>query len=305
MDGVFLPSLGKLLSSTQHLHSLSLQIPKVAFVTPDELLVSLANLTHLTFLSLDFPIVTPRHPNAGQPRPVSPSQIVALLPSLTQFVYCGEVHHLEALVAGIDMPAIESLNIKLFHRLTFTIPHLSDLIAGTMLLNQGSIARVDFTRLSSELHVYPRIEDARALSSKGVHIVVSGYQFDWQVHSMAQLCHALAPGLRNVQSLFLGHHLERLGLKWREEAQPLLWNTLLAGFERTKTLWVSKALVPEVGHALDPEVMEGSADDLMPVLDAIVASSDEVSWSLQPAVGNAFGPLHAARPAISLTYVDT
>ncbi|KAI0258121.1 hypothetical protein BC834DRAFT_975473 [Gloeopeniophorella convolvens] len=304
LDNVLPPSLARLLSSTQQLTSLSLQIPKIACIYPDELLAPLDNLPHLTYLSVKLTPMTLQSSGTGSIALGLASQNIVLLPRLEQFVFCGDSWYLEALLSGIDVSSVESLNIKLLFRLNFTIPHLSDLIASAPLLSHGSIARVDFTPSSGELHIYPRIEDAQAISAAGVHIVVPNKRFDWQTYSIAQLCHALGPGLSRVQSLFVGYHLKKLPLQWRREVPPSIWTMVLQAFWGVRTLWVSKALVSELLRALHPGD-GGSVDDLpMPALDAIVAPSDEpYSRRVQSIVHEAFEPFCAARPNVQLTYV--
>jgi hypothetical protein len=148
------PTLPKLLLSTSDLVQLHLlQLPTYGCISLDAMATSLSALTRLQCLSIAFqrwgiqPPQGTRHP---------PPQTHAVLPSLTDFRFEGVSEYLDDLVALIDAPHLQSVNIEFFDRLNFQIGQLSRLISHAGMLRSFGHAEVLFTRLSVHTRLYSR-----------------------------------------------------------------------------------------------------------------------------------------------------
>ncbi|KAI0291196.1 hypothetical protein B0F90DRAFT_1778834 [Multifurca ochricompacta] len=278
LDGAYLPTLPSLLSSARFLTSLALRVPKNEHHSPGELAECLHALLQLKDLSLNFlafdpsSLINTESSHSGQ----QVSEQHFILPQLEQFDYCGESRYLEVLVGGLRMPHLKHLDVRLFPRLTFTTPHLSRLIENSINLVRFS-ARIIFTSNFAVLHIHPPSDDDESGRRSGMRIIVSHERFDWQVHSMAQICSGLSPVLSDdVRNLIFDHDLDKLPSNWQGEVDPSLWLALLAPFRHVQNMWCSVALVEELGNALAAEVGDGSEADevaaVVPELSMIITT---------------------------------
>jgi hypothetical protein len=123
------PTLPSLLLSAIHLVELSLSgIPHSGYISPEEMVSALSALTRLKNLYVGFKSTRSR-PDRESQCPPPPTR--ALLPVLTELHFRGVAEYLEDLVAGIDAPLLNDLEIAFFHQLTFETPQLAQFIRRT------------------------------------------------------------------------------------------------------------------------------------------------------------------------------
>ena len=120
--GIQFPGLPKLLLSTTHLVSLSLEnIPHSGYFSPEAMVAALSTLTSLSNLWLGFE--SPRScPDQASRRP--PPKTRSALPVLTYFFFKGVSEYLDDLVACIDAPQLNILHIFFFNDIVFDTPQL-------------------------------------------------------------------------------------------------------------------------------------------------------------------------------------
>ncbi len=123
LERVPIPGLPKLLLSATDLVHLSLcRIPHSGYISPEAMVTCLSTLPRLERLYLKFE--SPRsRPNREGRRPPPPTRSV--LPALIMVHFTGVSKYLEDLVARIDSPLLDCLEIKLFHQLTAHPVHQS------------------------------------------------------------------------------------------------------------------------------------------------------------------------------------
>jgi hypothetical protein len=102
-------------------------------------LFTLANLTELE-VSFISPLSRPNW-ESRRPHPLTRS----VLPALRHFGFVGVSEYLEDLVARIDSPLLDSLQIKFFHQLIFDTPQLTRFISRTPELHARKEARIDIS----------------------------------------------------------------------------------------------------------------------------------------------------------------
>jgi hypothetical protein len=139
------PFLGlpKLLLSTTHLVTLRLRyIPHSGYISPEAMVAALSVLTSLEELTLRFQ--SPQSfPDRASRRP--PPSTRSVLPVLTRLWFKGVTEYLDDLVARIDAPRLNDLQITFFNYIVFNTLRLIQFISCTPTL-----------RALEKAHITPR-----------------------------------------------------------------------------------------------------------------------------------------------------
>jgi hypothetical protein len=114
------PAIPKLLLSATDLVYLTLwDIPRSGYISPEVVVTSLAVLANLKSLTIEYKYSDPR-PDRRPPQPTR-----TILPALSRFEFGGPSEFLEDLVARVDAPLLDSIQIAFFHPLVPDIPQLA------------------------------------------------------------------------------------------------------------------------------------------------------------------------------------
>ena len=256
--------LPKLLLSATDLVYLNLyRIPHSGYISPEAIVACLSTLPRLNDLRLGFE--SPRsRPNRESRRLSSPTRSV--LPALITLKFTGVSEYLEELVARIDSPVLDCLEIRLFHQLIFDTPQLTQFISHTPALQVLGRARVDF----SELNV--RVTFPISSSGSDYHLALKIFcrKPEWQLSSVAQICTSSFP-------LSLIHMVERLYirersysiLEWQDDIEDSQWLELLHPFTAVKNLYLSTEFAPRIAPSLQ-ELVGGRTTEVLPALKRLV-----------------------------------
>ena len=145
------PGFPKLLLSSAHLVDLQLwRIPRSGYFPPESMVTCLSVLTRLETLQLDFES-SQSHPDRRSRRSHPPTRII--LPVLYQMCFKGVREYLEVLVARIDAPLLDMLEITLFHEPIIDTPQLTQLISRTPIFEALDKAVVESFYPSREVSV--------------------------------------------------------------------------------------------------------------------------------------------------------
>jgi hypothetical protein len=118
LDGIVFPALFTFLSSTRDLVDLFLR--DIPHISPEAMVACLAVLPRLKTLDIGF-----QSTSFDSGRIPPPSATRTLLPSLTSFQFEGDHGYLEDLVARIDSPQLNQINVKYLCQLSrFQVTHL-------------------------------------------------------------------------------------------------------------------------------------------------------------------------------------
>ncbi|KAH9068193.1 hypothetical protein EDB83DRAFT_636783 [Lactarius deliciosus] len=150
---IAIPSLPQLLLPSQDLVDLQLhEIPRVGYFSPQAFADALCGMTRLKTLLLHFLSLPPRRNYLGVPRP--PGDRV-VLPALTHLNYRGISMYLDSLVARIDAPRLEDIDITFFNQPTLDTSQLDLFVNRTetwgpplranIISSEGAIS-IDFTQ---------------------------------------------------------------------------------------------------------------------------------------------------------------
>ena len=171
-----------------------------AYFQPNVLLQWISFLPQLETLQVIFTFAVPSRDVERQLTQI-PITTYITLPNLRTFGFRGVSAYLEAVVCRITTPRLESLQIRLFNQLAFSVPHL------LQFMNATETLRLDTAEITFEdegIHVQIYFHGA-AMIAFGV--MVDCWHLDWQVSSLAQISNALSQVFSAVEHLTLEHEI--------------------------------------------------------------------------------------------------
>ena len=274
LSGITFPGLPKLLLSATHLVSLFLiNIPHSGYISPDGMVAALSTLTSLVTLLLKFE--SPRScPDRASRRP--PPSTRSVLPVLKSFWFKGVSEYLDDLVACIDAPQLNKLEISFFNDIVFDTPQLvrfisltakSKALKNAYIIVWDRAARVSFSSqisLDGEFHV---------------EILCRG--LEWQVSSLQQVCTSCLPPFSILEDLYFG---EDSHPDLKDSIENRQWLELLRSFIAVKNLYLSEKFASRIAPALQ-ELVEGRTIDVLPALQNIFLRGIKSSVSVQESIG--------------------
>ena len=217
-----------------------------------------------------------------------------ILPNLRRFAFQGVSAYLEALLPGIAMPLLDTLQIVFFNQLSFNLPHLVQLLGRTENLRPKS-TKFWFQRDAVIVATFPHEGSKRY--NFCIQVICS--HFDWQVAISAQIVHILDPVFVAVEHLTLDYHGHHSSLYWHNEADRTQWHELLRSFGNVKTLLVGDSLIGELSRSLRLDYGDRPLE-LLPTLKELVCyAKGNVAHTFLPFIHER----KAAGVSVSLTVV--
>ena len=276
LDCIPIPGLPNLLLFATELVDLELwRIPHAGYFSPEALATCLSVLTRLKKLVIRFESPQSRpDPKLRRTHP----QTRTLLPVLTHLEFKGVDEYLEDLVARIDAPLLDKLDIVFFHQLMFNTPQLALFISRTPKLKTHDGAHVFFFN-KSVLVSLPQT------FSGSLNLAILCSQSDWQLSSLAQVCSSsfqqvLVPA---VEHLYI-HEDGCAQLRWQDDIESSQWLELLHPFTAVKDLHISLGFVQRIASSLQELAQEG-VTEVLPTLQSIFLEKILPSGPVQEAIG--------------------
>jgi hypothetical protein len=267
-------TLPRLLLSSNDLSRLRLRnIPHSGYISPEALVRAVSALTQLTYVDIGFESPASRpDPTPRRPPPLTP----AVLHALTTFKFRGVSEYLEDLVAQIDAPVLEVVEITLFNQLIFDIRHLPRFIghiSSFMSCNRAEMriygGRIVISLLPSMRTSLPNLFRLE-LRCGGV---------DWQVSSMAQICGQCSFLLSGIKQLDIRGHMDLLESTLQVDMDNTQWLELFHPFSAVQTLSISpefRSFIVSALQGLSGESISG----VLPALDNFHLERYQVSPSV-------------------------
>ena len=173
--------------------------------------------------------------------------------------FFGIGDYLEDLVARIDAPLLDYLDITFFHQLIF---QLTQFFSRAPKLQTHDKAQVFFADWGVSVTL-PQTSDGR------LNLGVSCRQSDWQLSSLAQLCsssfpQALIPGVEHLY--ILEDRFPRL--RWQDDIESTQWLELLRPFISVKCLYLSREFTPRIAPTLQ-ELVRERVTEVLPALQTL------------------------------------
>lgn len=278
LEGLVFPALPKLLLSAVDLVSLLLDKipPNTGYISPEVMATSLSLLTKLKYLRIDF-----RSP--GLPPDIRQhvrQQTHALLPLLTCLEFRGVREYMEDLLARVEAPLLESVNIKFFNELTFDVPQLLRFISYAKKVNSPNGAKVDFHSDFVQITLSPR---SGTVGHFTLQVLCAAPL--WQVSSMVQICSQAIPLLSGVERLDIcGGEDRHLFQEWRNEIVNIQWLGLFHSFIAVESLHVTEYLGPFIASALR-EGTRRKAAEVLPALRSLFLEGLDPSELVKGSIG--------------------
>ena len=124
LTGIPLPTLPQFTASSTHIRVLCIHnTPHSGYISPYAMDACLAALPNLDRLIIGF-----RSPRSRPSHITPPPRTRIVLPALTEFLFFGTSEYLEDLVAQIDTPLLDMLDMTFFMNLIFDLPQLRHFI---------------------------------------------------------------------------------------------------------------------------------------------------------------------------------
>jgi hypothetical protein len=191
--GVAFAALPERLSPCTGLVDLQLhEIPNVGYFSPEVFANALSGITQLEKLSLHFLSFPTRRNHLDMP-PQSGERVV--LPALTHLKYRGTSKYLDNFVAKIDAPRLGDIDITFLYQPTMDASQLGRFIERMEVQLSFSQAEIQFSEPAIS------ISFTQPSSPTRLELRISCKQLDWQLSSIAQICHHFSPFIVRVEHL--------------------------------------------------------------------------------------------------------
>jgi F-box-like len=270
------PSLPKLLLSAVDLVRLDLvDVPHSGYMSPEAIVTGLAMSSNLSSLTLKFesplsrPDREPRHP---------PPLTRTVLHALTRFEFKGVSEYLEHLVARIDTPLLDSIQITFFQQLIFDIPQLAQFMRRPTRFQTLNKADVIFDYTGVQVGHLPPTWSL----DENFGLRISCKDLEWQLSSLTQVITSFFPSTYVVEHLYI-HWPRHLPSQWTDDIENI-WLEIFHPFSAVKSLYISKTFVRCISLALQELVGERVAD-VLPALEGLFLEELPPSGPIREAIG--------------------
>ena len=269
LHGIPFPALPKLLPSARDLVDLTLSgIPRSGTFSPEAIVNSIADLSRLESLSLEFR----SRQSCLVPGSRSPPVARGVLPALNRLRFEGTPEYLGDLISRIDAPKIHHLYMTFFNQpfLASDFYHLGQFIGRTEKFKSLTHADINFRIRTAEILLSQRTQTCDPTLS----VAILCKQLHPQLWSLAQICSASLLPLSKVESLEVSSELLKWQLHQEHVEEDARWLNVLQPFSGVKNLHPRENTLPSLAYALK-DVSEERITEVLPALQ--VLSLDEPS----------------------------
>src|SRR6267154_1463621 len=228
----------------------------------------------LEYLRLEFRSPRPR-PALESRRP--PPLTRAILPSLTLIEFKGASEYLEVILARINAPRLNNLDITFFNEIIFDTPQLFQLISRTPTLRAPEKGRIAFSDHAVMVKFPSQTSDYRVLSVD-IPCTASG----WQLSAAEQVCTWSLPPVSTLEDLYI-LEFPIWRPRWQDDVESTLWLELLRPFVAVKNLYICKEFAPRIAPALE-ELVGARTTEVLPTLETIFLEGLQQSGPLQEGI---------------------
>jgi hypothetical protein len=255
-------ALPELLLSSTNLVRLSYDdVPPSGYISPQEMATGLSALTRLESLSL----ILPDSPPDISIR-ITPPQSRALLPALTDFHFQGFPEYMDGLVAQIDTPSLEEMEMWLFRREVLQVSELAKFVRRADKLSSADRARVTFW----EDYIYFPFSRKAFAGQETLILEVGCPESDLRLSYLAQFCASCLPTLSPFKALHIDAPSDRSWEDVIDNPDPQ-WLDLLCLFNSVEDLRLSHRVALRVSKVLRRLPAERVAE-VLPALKNIFIS---------------------------------
>jgi hypothetical protein len=275
------PALPKLLLSVTELVYLSLsKIPHSGYISPDAIASSLAVLSNLKYLTIEFesPVSRP-----GRESRRLPPSTRTILPALIHFQFQGVSKYLEDLLAWVEAPFLDSIKVVFFYQRIFDIPQLAQFMGLTTRFQTHNEAQVLLNGHGVHVESLPPFPMTRT-SHERSWLRIPCRNIDFQLLSLVQVLTSFFPSIYTVEHLYI--RWDRFSTsEWQGNINNMRWIDVLRQFTAVKNLYLSKESAKCIALTLKDLVGE-RATNVLPALEGLFLEEYQPSGHVQEAIGH-------------------
>ena len=241
---VSFPALPELLLSATNIVRLDYEdISPSGYIPPQAMVAGLSALTRLESLSFTFQSPEDLPDRAIR---IPPPHMRTLLPALTDLCFKGSSEYMEDLVAQIDTPLLESVQITLFNLEVLEVSELAKFIHRTDKLSLPHQAELTFISDHISITLSPKLLLGKN-GPKTLKLKLASHESAFRLSYVAQFCASCLPTLSQFESLHIHD-----SIPWQDVVDDLdpQWLELLCLFTTVKDLRLSRTVTPHVAQAL-------------------------------------------------------
>ncbi|KAI9445790.1 hypothetical protein BJY52DRAFT_1216558 [Lactarius psammicola] len=275
-------ALPLLIRSAPALVSLQLDdIPNSGYFSPEALAAGLSATTQLKLLKVFF------HPPSFRPeqrRTPSPPKSRSILPALTEIHFKGNSDYMEDLLARIDAPAVEQLDVNFLELNTFDTPQLAQFVNRTRTLKSPHRTSIklsdDDITISHDFRLLPPSSAPRS-----IRLQIACDDVDRQMSILVHVGRQFSRLLSSVEVVNADGSPMLFSLRDQRETDSAKWLEILRHFRGVRKFEVTGALVPNIASTLE-QVTGNMARGILPFLRDLHLDGSESSTSpsIQPFV---------------------
>jgi hypothetical protein len=190
--------------------------------------------------------------------------------------FSGAVEYLEDLVAQVDAPLLDMLEIDFFYELILDTLRLAQFISRTPKFRAHDEARVKFYEFAVMVKL-PRTFYG------SIKLGISCSESDLQLSSLAQICSSSFPAalILAVERLYIqSMYWDQL---WQDDIEDSQWIELFRPFVAVKDLYISSDFTPQIATAL--QELGESGTEVLPALEMLFFEEPLPSGPVQEAIG--------------------
>jgi len=277
--GVPFPALPELLFSTTNLvHLWHDSIPRSGYISPQAMVTCLSALPRLESLSLSF-----QSPQSLPDRTIQipPPHTRILLPFLNHLRFRGAPEYMEDLVAQIDTPLLESVQIAVFNQEVLEVSELAKFVRRADKLSLPHQAEVTFKSDFISTMLSPRLLIG-LFNPKTLMLNLACPESALRLSCLTKFCVSCLPTLSPFESLHIHVPVYYAWQDVIDEPDPQ-WLELLRLFNTVKNLRLSKIVAPHVAQTLRGLLVE-RVMEVLPALENVFISRLEPSGPVREAI---------------------
>jgi len=192
-------------------------------------------------------------------------------------MFKGASEYLEEILARIDAPRLDHLDITFFNQIIFDTPQLFQFIDRRPTLRALEKGHIAFS--SHEiLAKFP----SQTSNYRGLSVGVACTASEWQLSSLEQVCTSSLPPISTLEDLSILEDPDWRP-RWQDDVENTLWLELLHPFAAVKNLYLSKEFAPRIAPALQ-ELVGGRTTEVLPTLKNIFLEGLQPSAPLQEGI---------------------
>ena len=270
------PALPTLLLSATDLVCIALwRVPHSGYISPEAIAPSLAMLTNLKSLIIEFQSSRSR-PGRDNRRP--PPTTRPVLPALIHFEFHGAGAYLEDLLARIGAPLLVSIQITFIYQPMFDIPQLAHFMRRTSRFQALSELHVNFDDYGVRIESLPH---ARTFGGESM-LRISCRELNRQLSSLTQVFTPFVPSISMVENLYI-YGSRYLPSRSQDRVESQQWLEIFQPFTATKNLYVSKKFVQCIVPPLK-ELVGERVSEVLPALECLLLEELQPSGPVQEGI---------------------